>query len=884
MAIPILSTKLYIPPSRPKRVSRPRLIEQLDEGLHRKMTLISASAGFGKTTLISEWVANCDRLIAWLSLDDGDNDLTYFLTYFVTALQTIAPDIGDGVLIALQSPQSPPVESILTTLLNEIATISDSFVLVLDDYHLIDSKSVDNALIFLLEHLPPQMHLVISTREDPQLPLARLRARDQLTELRAADLRFTPSETAGFLNEGMGLNLSEKDIAALETRTEGWIAGLQLAGISMKGHEDISSFIQSFTGSHHFVLDYLVEEVLQQQSESIQSFLLNTSILNRLCGSLCDAILLDPVVSGQETLEFIEQANLFLIPLDKERRWYRYHHLFANFLRQRLQQNSSLLSDNEGIDVAELHIRASQWYEDNGFELDAFHHATVANDVERAERLIEGDGIPLEFRGAGASILNWLESLSGTILDARPSLWVTYASTLFFVGQHTAVEEKLQAAERAIQKTGADDKPSDLIGRIASLRATLALLQHNIETIITQSRRALEYLHPDNLPIRTAATWTLGYAYQLQGDRVTASQTYRDVISMGKSSGDSIYTIATTISIGQIQEADNQLYLANETYKEVLQLAGDPPQPIACTAYLGLARIAYQWNDTDTAFEYGQQCFRLIQQMESIDTFASYGIFLSRLRLAGGDISGASDILDEAETFLHQHDFMFRMPDVASAQLRILLYQGNLTVAARLADKYEIPLSQARVHIAQGNPSEALLLLESLLQQAEGKNWVDEQLKVMLLQTIVYYEIGEKEEALQVLSNALALAKPGGIIRIFVDEGLAMARLLYEALSYEIEPEYVRRLLEAFPVSDSQQLPQAKLKRSNSEGLDSLSEREIEVLQLIAEGLSNQEVADRLYLSLYTVKVHARNIYSKLDVKNRTQAVAKGRSLGILSS
>jgi LuxR family maltose regulon positive regulatory protein len=334
MPTPILATKLYIPPLRPNVVIRPRLLERLNEGLHRKLTLISAPAGFGKTTLVSEWVEGIERPAAWLSLDEGDNDPARFLTYLVAALQTIAATIGEGVSGVLHSPQPPPTEAILTALLNDIATISDHFVLVLDDYHVLDAKPIDHALTFLLEHLPPQMHLVIATREDPQLPLARLRARGQLTELRATDLRFTLSEAAGFLNQGMGLNLSAEDIAALETRTEGWIVGLQLAAISMQGHQDSTSFIKSFTGSHHFVLDYLVEEVLQQQPESIQTFLLRTSILDRLCGSLCDAVLLNPSVSGQETLEYIEHANLFLVPLDNERRWYRYHHLFADLLRQ----------------------------------------------------------------------------------------------------------------------------------------------------------------------------------------------------------------------------------------------------------------------------------------------------------------------------------------------------------------------------------------------------------------------------------------------------------------------------------------------------------------------------------------------------------------------
>src|SRR5947208_5872696 len=476
---PILATKLYLPPLRPNVVSRPRLIERLNEGLHRNLTLIAVPAGFGKTTLISQWVTSCDRQVAWLSLDEGDSDPTRFLTYLVAALRTIAPTIGEGVLGALQSPQPPPPEAILTALLNDLTTIQDPFVLVLDDYHVLDAKAVDHALTYLVEHLPPQMHLVIATREDPQLPLARLRARGHLTELRATDLRFTPSEAAGFLNQGMGLNLSAEDIARLSTRTEGWIAGLKLAAISLQGQQDTTSFITSFTGSHHFVLDYLVEEVLQQQRDSIQTFMLRTSILDRLCGSLCDAVVLDATVSGQATLEYLEHANLFLVPLDNERRWYRYHQLFADLLRQRLQQRSASSTEDEVGDVNELHIRASQWYEDNGLEIEAFHHAVAANDVVGAERMVEGEGMPLQFRGAGAPVLNWLESLPKTVLDARPSLWVTYASALMMTGQHTAVEQKLQAAEAALQGTEPDDRPQDLVGRIASMRATVAVIQHD---------------------------------------------------------------------------------------------------------------------------------------------------------------------------------------------------------------------------------------------------------------------------------------------------------------------------------------------------------------------------------------------------------------------
>ncbi|MCB0065069.1 MAG: hypothetical protein KDE19_23255 [Caldilineaceae bacterium] len=416
MSTPILATKLYIPPPRPNAVLRPHLLERLNEGLRqnqnlgRKLTLISAPAGFGKTTLISAWVAGFAQRVAWLSLDEGDNDPTRFLAYLVAALRTIAPRIGEGVLAVLQSPQPPPLESILTPLLNEITTIPDDFVLVLDDYHVIDAGgtlgAVDNALAFLLEHAPPQLHLVIVTREDPNLPLARLRARGQLTELRVTDLRFTAAEAAEFLNQVMGLTLSAEDIALLETRTEGWIVGLQLAAISIQGHQDASSFINAFSGRHHFVLDYLVEEVLLQQPASVQRFLLQTSILDRLCGPLCDALLLDTATSGQEMLEHIEQNNLFLVPLDNERRWYRYHHLFADLLRQRLYQSAnssreSSIDNDEGMGVAALHIRASAWYETNGLEIEAFAHAAAANDIARAERLVEGDGASLHLRGAG---------------------------------------------------------------------------------------------------------------------------------------------------------------------------------------------------------------------------------------------------------------------------------------------------------------------------------------------------------------------------------------------------------------------------------------------------------------------------------------------------
>jgi LuxR family maltose regulon positive regulatory protein len=934
----LLTTKLFIPPTRPELVPRPRLIEQLNGGLHRKLTLISAPAGFGKTTLVTEWLDNLrvdakkenqtEKRIAWLSLDEGDNDLVRFLTYFIAALNQIEgidAIFGKGVLAMLQSPQPPPMETILTSLINEIAAISVRIIFILDDYHLIEAQPIHDLLPFLLEHLPPQMHLVIATREDPHLPLARLRATDQLTELRATDLRFTSSEAAEFLNQVMGLGLSAEDITALETRTEGWIAGLQLAAISLQGKEDTTKIIKSFSGSHRLVLDYLFEEVLEQQPESVQIFLLQTAILDRLTGSLCDAI--TGQENGQETLETLEQANLFIVPLDEERRWYRYHHLFADLLRHRLHQSAASSSEEESGDVAELHKRASLWYEDNGLEIEAFQHAVAANDFEDAARLVEGEGMPLHLRGALAPVLNWLESLPTTVLDARPSLWVMYGSALLLAGQLTSVEQKLQAAEAALggaelddktkflvgfiasaraalssyvltgqptgveqklqaaeaalQDTESDEKSQDLVGLVTPIRAALAINQDQVETVIVQSRRALEYLHPDN-PFRITPTWLLGVAYQLQGDRAAASQAYTEAITMSQAVGAILITIPATIGLGNIQETENQLYLAAESYRRGLQMGDDQPLPVACEAHLGLARISYEWNDLDAAQQHRQQSVQLAQQLENNDNIISCEVFLARLKLAQGDVAGAAAVLAQVEQFVRQHNFMHRMPEIAAAQVLTSLHQGNLAAAAHLAQTHELPISQARVQLAQGDTGAALASLEPLRQQAEAKGWEDERLKIMVLRAVALDAHGENEEAVQLLGDALALAEPGGFIRIFVDEGPPMARLLYETLSQGIAPDYVRRLLASFPINEPEQVDPSKSQAPESEMIEFLSERELEVLGLLAQGLKYNQIAEQLIVSLNTIRSHTKHIYDKLEVNNRTQAIQKANDLNLL--
>lgn len=884
MPAPILATKLYRPPSRPKVVLRPRLVERLNEGLaagHR-LTLVSAPAGFGKTTLVSEWVAGCGRPAAWLSLDEGDSDPSRFLTYLVAALQTVVPGIGDGVLTVLQSPQPPPPGSTLTALLNDIATIPSDLVLVLDDYQVLDARPVDDALAFLVERLPPQMHLVIATREDPALPLARLRARGQLTELRASDLRFTPSEASGFLNQVMDLDLSAEEVAALEGRTEGWIAGLQLAAISLQGRADVAGFIASFAGSHHFVLDYLVEEVLARQSEPIQSFLLRTSILDRLCGPLCDAVMLDASASGQQTLEYLDRANLFIVPLDNERRWYRYHHLFAELLRQRLRQSATPSAGDDGRDVAELHGRASRWYEDHGLDIEAFQHAGAAGDVDRAERLIDEKGLLLHFRGVIA-VRDWLESLPPTVLDAGPSLRVRSAMLSLTAGQVTGVEEKLQAAEHALQDAELDDGTRDLIGQIAAARATLAGARNEPDAVITQARRALEYLHPDSLSSRCRANWTVGMAYLARGDRDAAGRAFAEALSIAQASGSIVDITLAATCLGEIQELENQLRPAAETYRHVLQLIGDQPRPVDYRTYLGLARIIYEWNDLDAAEQHAQRGLELVRHYDrAIDRFVLSEVFLARLRLARGDVVGAAAMLTEVEQSVRQHGFVHRMPEVAAAQVLTLLQQGDPVAAAHLARMHDLPLSQARVHLAQGDPSAALAVLEPFRRRVDERAWANELLKTGILQAIAFHALGERARAVELLDDALASAEPGGFIRIFVDEGAPMARLLREASSRGVRPAYVRRLLAAFPVDDAGRAASPATRVAGSRLAEPLSGRELEVLALIAKGLTNQEIAAGLYLSLHTVKSHARTIYAKLGVSSRTQAVARGRALGLL--
>jgi LuxR family maltose regulon positive regulatory protein len=533
-----------------------------------------------------------------------------------------------------------------------------------------------------------------------------------------------------------------------------------------------------------------------------------------------------------------------------------------------------------------LHIRASQWYEENGLQMEAFQHAAAANDIERAERLIDGKGIPLHFSGGVTPILEWLESLPDEVRDARPSLWWRHAAMLLINGQTAGVAENLQGAEAAIAAVLQGAKPDltmrNLIGQVAAATATLALTRYDVEAMHTQSRRALEYLDPGSLFTRATANWTMGYAYLLQGDRVAARQALTESISLSQAAGAIFSAILAMIGLGQVQELDNELYQAAETYRHVLQLVGDKPQQIIGEAHLGLARVLYEWNELDAAEHHGQQALLLARQYERvIDRFLISEVFLARLKLAQGDVSGAADILARASQSAREQNFVYRMPEIGAIQVVAFLRQGDLPTAAHLAQTHNLPLGQARVHLAKGETTAALAVLESFRQQVKAMGWKDEQLKGMVLQAVAHHVQGKEDRALQALGEALALAEPGGFIRIFLDEGAPMAQVLAEAAAQGMMPAYTGKLLSAFEAETQKTKGKSSLP-SAQPLIEPLSQRELEILQLIAQGLSNDEIGKRLFLALDTVKGHNRRIFDKLQVQRRTEAVARARELGLL--
>ncbi len=907
MPAPILATKLYIPPSRAKIVRRPRLIERLNEGLSsgRKLTIISASAGFGKTTLVSEWIAGCGRPIAWLSLDEGDNDLTRFLTYLIAALQTIKAGIGEGLLASLQSPQPPPIESILTALINEIATIPDNFILVLDDYHIVDSKPVDEALTFLLKHLPPQIHLVITTREDPHLPLARLRARGQLTELRATDLRFTPSEAAEFLNQMMGLNLSAEDVTALEARTEGWITGLQLAALalqgalSMQGHPDTSRFIQSFTGSHRFVLDYLVEEVLQRQPEHIRSFLLKTAFFERLSGPLCDAV--TGQKDGRGMLENLERGNLFIVPLDDQRQWYRYHHLFAEVLL------AHALEEQPG-QIPLLHKRASAWYEQNNLPAEAIRHVLAARDFERAAGLIEMSYPAMDTSFQHTAWLGWVRKLPDEVVRVRPVLSVDYARALMDTGEFEAGKSWLQDAEQRLEGSADEMVVADeeqfrtLPVMIALARSLHAQAQGDIEGTVKYAERALELSPEEDHSNHAMAAVTLGTAYWDRGDLDGAQRALSVWMNYCQKVGNIIFALATGAYLAEIIVAQGRLREAEKVYKQSIQLASahDQVRHVTSNLYLGLGLLCHELGDQQSAAQHLRKSGELGEQTALIDWPYRWRLAQARVKEAEGDLDTALDLLDEARRFYIKTS----VPDFHSIdafKVRIYLRQGRLSEALDWARERGLSVDDdlsyqtefdhitlARVLIAQhkndsaaGSDHETIALLEQLLVEAEASGRMGSVIEILVVQALAHEAQGNTTQALASMERALALAEPEGYVRIFVDEGETMRTLIEKQSRDRNHPlsSYADKLLAAFsqPVAE----PGLAILHQKSDMLEPLSERELEVLKLLRSELSGPEISQQLVVSLNTLRTHSKNIFNKLGVNNRRTAVRRAEELNL---
>jgi LuxR family maltose regulon positive regulatory protein len=899
--MPILATKLSIPRPRPNVVNRPRLLERLNAGLHRHLSLISAPAGFGKTTLVSEWAAFIDRQVAWLSLDEGESDPARFLTYLVAAVQTIAPTIGEEVLGVLQSSQPPPAEAIVTVLLNDLSTIQDPFVLVLDDYHLLNAASVDQALTYLVEHLPPQMHLVIATREDPALPLARLRARGHLTELRAADLRFTHAEAADFLAQVKGLTLSAQDIAALENRTEGWIAGLQLAALSMQGHQDVAGFIRAFAGDHRYIVDYLVEEVLERQPEAVRSFLLQTSILERLSGSLCDAV--TGQEGGNERLLALERGNFFVVALDDTRHWYRYHHLFADVL-------SAHLLGEQPEQVSALHRRASAWYEQHGSTPDAIRHALSAGDLTRAAGLIELAIPTLRQSRQEAAVLGWLKALPDELLRTRPVLSAAYAQTLLVSGEFEGVEARLSDAERWLDTTRdaselASAPSAEMVvvdeaefrrlpASIALFRAAQAQARGEVATTMTYARRVLDLVAEDDHLLRGSAAGFLGLASWTSGDLEAAHRSYAECMARVQKAGHRSDALGCAIALADIRMAQGRLHEATRTYERALQLAAEQGIPVlrgVADMYVGMSELCLERNDLDAATQHLLRSKELGEHMGLPQNRYRWRVAMARIREAQGDLDGALDLLSEAER-LYVGDFFPNVHPIAALVTRVWVRQERLGEALDWVRERGLSaqdnlgylreyehITLARVLLARYTSErrdrsirEAMGLLERLLQEAEAGERTGSVIEILVLQALAHQAQGDIPAALAPLSRALALAEPEGYIRIFVDEGSPMAHLLEAVVKHEIAPHYVRQLLTAFG-SVSERTPVTQVL------IEPLSERELEVLRLLGTDLNGPEMARELVVSLNTVRTHTKNIYSKLGVDNRRAAVRRAEEL-----
>jgi LuxR family maltose regulon positive regulatory protein len=895
-ARPVLETKLYVPRLRRSLVARPRLSDRLSRGAESKVTLISAPAGFGKTTLLAEWLASApaqEPSAAWLSLDQSDNQAASFWTYLITALQIVAPGVGTTALSLLQTPQPPQIETVLATLLNELGALPSDIVLVLDDYHVVDAHDVQVGMAYLIEHLPPQIHLVIATRADPALPLARLRGRGELAEIRAADLRFRPDEAAAYLNEVMGLDLAARDVAALEGRTEGWIAALQLAALSMQGRKDIAGFIAAFAGDDRYIVDYLIEEVLQRQPEDVRTFLLQTSVLGRLSGPLCDAVTSGD--GGTAMLEALDRGNLFLVPLDDRREWYRYHHLFGDMLQARLL-------DEQPDRIPELHRRASAWYEQNGQRSEAIRHALAAADFERAADLIELALPSLRQGRQDATLRQWLEALPDEVIRVRPVLSVGYAGALMVRGEVEGVEARLRDAERWLDTSTpagmvvVDEKEfRGLPTAIAMYRAGQALIRGDVAGTMTHARRALELVGEDDHVGRGAPAALLGLAYWTSGDLDAGHRWYAEGMASLEKAGHLSDVIGCAIALADIRIAQGRLHEAMSTYERGLQVATAPVLRGAADMHVGMSQLLRERNDLDAARQHLQSSKELGDHLGLEQNPYRWHAATARIREAEGNLGAALDLLDEADR-LYVSDYFPNVRPIAALKARVWIAQGKVGEALgwarerRLSPQDELSylrefehITLARLLLAQSardraddSRQEATELLERLLEAANAGGRSGSLIEILVLLALAHHAGGDLRAALPPLERALTLAEPEGYVRVFVDEGPSMAALLNAVARHGVAPNYVGQLLAALGTAEHDT-------RVNRALVEPLSERELEVLRLLGTDLGGPDIAGELVVSLNTVRTHTKNIYAKLGVNNRRAAVRRAEELNLLS-
>jgi len=863
----------------------------MDEGIERKLTLISAPAGFGKTTLITKWIHRNQIPAAWFSVDKSDNNPLHFITYIIAGLQAIETKIGKAALVMMQSPQPPPIDSIVISLLNDISCISEDLMLVLDDYHLIDAKPVHDLIAFLLENMPEQMHLIISTRSDPPLPLARFRSQNLLTELRTADLSFTVEETAIFFNQSLDLRLSVRDIQLIETRTEGWAAGLQLAALSLQGRKEPSDFIKGFKGDNRYIADYLTEEVLSRQPENLRNFLQQTSILKRLCGPLCDAI--TDQKNSQQVLNSLEKTNLFVIPLDDERYWYRYHHLFTDLLEQRLRMNQE---DR----VPELHRRASHWFAQNGYKNEAVDHALIAQDNDYAVQLIEEIAEIDWDRAQESQLLRWFRELPDESIDGNPKLCIFYARELFKSGYMDDAKKKLQTAEMILKSTTFSElNKDDLLGRIAVIRAYMSTREGDLSSTIAHSKKALKLLPQEDLNWRSVAATILGMG-NVTGNLIEQQQAFVEAMKISKDAGNLYYHIFAGSCLGSILMKRGKLKEAENLNRQLLRLAienGVGQTGIAGSLYGSLGSILCEWSDFDEGMRLLNKSIELSKLGRDPVILATCQVGLLRVLMYRMDIASALKLMDE----ITKHLSDFALPPwitspISAFKVFFWLATKNVNAAVNWAQEHGLSINDkvsnlylpehlalANILIAQNKLDDADCLLQRLIERAKDGDQVYMLIEIRLYRLMIFMLKSETTSAMAELQTALSLAESGGFIMIFVSKGKPVADLLKEVLVVKKQDHnhiqagfslsYVKKILTAFKATTP----------PKTEGLmDPMSERELEVLRLIATGLSNKEIAEKLFISLNTVKTHTKSINSKLNVSSRTKAISRAKQLGIL--